>query len=137
MGGCNPDWLTTVWTLCSCLDLLLDLHISYIRASHAWTSTTTFSYPYCFPVPISSLRPPELYTQLISVSLSCKQCNLSYQTDLHLAIECQTYTWLVSPAEGLKKKNGGLNNSSPRALWSLILTCLKCNYVMYYHIAAI
>jgi len=84
MGGCNPDQLTPVWTLCSCLGLLLDLHISYIYTSHAWTSTTTFSYTYCFPVPISSLRPPELYTGLISVCLSCKQCNLSYQIDLHL-----------------------------------------------------
>jgi len=33
-----------------------------------------------------------------------------------LAIECQTYTQLVSPAKGLKKKNGGLDNSSPRSL---------------------
>ena len=81
---CNPDRLTPVWTLCSCLGLLLDLHISYIRASRAWTSTTTFSYVYCFSVPISPLRPPELYTRLISVGLSCKQCNLSYWIDLQL-----------------------------------------------------
>jgi len=33
-----------------------------------------------------------------------------------LAIECWTYTWLVSPAEGPKKKNGGLDNSSPGSL---------------------
>jgi len=33
------------------------------------------------------------------------------------AIECQTYTQLVSPAKGPKKrKNGGLNNSGPRSL---------------------
>ena len=32
------------------------------------------------------------------------------------AIECQTYTRLVSPAEGPKKKNGGLDNSTPRSL---------------------
>ena len=26
-----------------------------------------------------------------------------------LAIECRTYTWLVSPADGPKKKKGGLH----------------------------
>ena len=81
-GVILSDQLTPVWTLYSCLGLLLDLHISYIYASHAWTSTTTFSYVYCFSIPISPLRPQKLYTQLISGSLSCKQCNLSYWIDL-------------------------------------------------------
>jgi len=45
--------------------------------------TTTFSYALYSLYLYSPLRPPESYKWLISVGLFCKQCNLSYQVDLH------------------------------------------------------
>jgi len=89
MGGCNPGQglLTLIWTCYYYLDLLL--HLSYFYpfhiCYHAWTLTTTIPYAYHFPSSILPSRPPESYTQLISVGLYHEQCNLSPRTDLQMS----------------------------------------------------